>query len=198
MGKIGFLTVHDDGEAFVLLAQQVRHGDFNVVKLDESRAWTLSSRLISKERGSMGDYSTLGKLTASKNTGVVNLLACHAWSLEWDDECRHAGNTITTSPHRSSAVIGKEAICDPLLGTVDDILVTSSLGRSCDASDIRTSCKIVRVSQDKMPFDRILGHVLTIWLSNTEAESCLSRQNVRQEATLLFRVTELNKRWTTD
>lgn len=40
-GKIGFLTVHDDGEALVFLAQQVHHRDLNLVKLDESRAWVL-------------------------------------------------------------------------------------------------------------------------------------------------------------
>jgi hypothetical protein len=78
-------------------------------------------------------------LTTGFNTGILNLLAGNTRSLERNDQRGDAKSTISSSSDSCSTVIRKDAVGNPLLCAVDNVLVSSSFSRSCNSSDIRAS-----------------------------------------------------------
>lgn len=78
-------------------------------------------------------------LTTGFDTRILNFLAGNTRCLERHDQRRDAKSTISPSPDSRSTVIRKDAVGNPLLCAVDNVLVSSPFSRSCNSSDIRTS-----------------------------------------------------------
>ena len=76
------------------------------------------------------------------DSGVFDLLACHAGSLEWDDQGGDALSSFASCSHGCSAIIREDTVGDPFLGSVDDIDISASLGRGGDSGDVRPSCEV--------------------------------------------------------
>ena len=74
------------------------------------------------------------------NTRILKLLARHTRNLQRDHKRRNTLNAFTPGPHSSCTVIRKNAIGDPLFGSVDNIHITLFLSSCGDPSNIRPSC----------------------------------------------------------
>ena len=71
------------------------------------------------------------------NTRILKLLARYTRNLQRDHKRRNTLNAFTSSPHSCCTVIRKDAICDPLLGSVDNVHIALFLSSCGDTSDIR-------------------------------------------------------------
>lgn len=94
-----------------------------------------------------------------------------------------------------SAVICKDSVGDPLLGSVDDVNISAALCCGSYSRDIRSSCLSVQL---------IFAHVtlemrgLTVRFGNSQAKSNIAFQHIREESSLLLFVTEVNHWWATN
>lgn len=73
--------------------------------------------------------AAFGRLTTRRDARILELPAGHAWNLERDDERGNAALSRPSCSHRSSTVIRKNAVGDPFLGPIDNILVAPALRR---------------------------------------------------------------------
>lgn len=125
--------------------------------------------------------------TTSMDTRIVNLATRHPLGLERDDQSRHALNALPARPDCRGAVIGEDAVRDPLLCAVHDIYIALSRRRGRNPSNIGTSCS--RLARNPL---RWRHRTLTVWLRDTQAEPMIPTQHIRQEATLLLRVSKVD------
>lgn len=135
---------------------------------------------------------TTGRVrTTCLHARVLELPTRHARHLEWDDERRHALPSLASRSHRSRAVVGKDAVGDPFLGTVDNIPVALALGRRGDPSNVGSRCG---KSSSASPVLYARSQWLTVWLRHAEAEPRAAIQYRRQELSLLLLVAVVDQR----
>lgn len=84
-------------------------------------------------------------LTTRLNTRILNLSTSHTWRLHGNNQGRNTPNPLSSRPNSRSAVIGKDAIGNPLLRPIHNINISFALSRRCNSRNIRSSYRnIVR------------------------------------------------------
>jgi hypothetical protein len=81
-----------------------------------------------------------GDPTTSVHTRVVHTLASHAFLFERYDQDADSFSSRASSTYGSSAVIGPNTISNPLLGSIDDVVISFSPRRGGNICDIRSGC----------------------------------------------------------
>lgn len=140
-----------------------------------------------------------GPPTTGMNTGVLNLATSHTRYLHRDNQRRDTSCSCTASSHGRSAIISKDTVGNPLLGSVDNVHVALALGGGSQASNIGASYRSQAYSQHRVctrlnPSEE----VLTIRLSHTQTESVLPLQHIRKESPLLLLIPKIDDWRTTD
>jgi len=102
-------------------------------------------------------------------------------------------SSFPSGPHRSSAKIREDAVCNPLLRSIDNINVTFPFSNSGNASNIRTSCRNGKSANQLDVSCNEKGN-LTVGLSHAQAKSNISLQHIREEASLLFFISKIDNR----
>jgi len=109
---------HQDAEAFVLLSNQVRDGDFDVFE------------------GHVGS-------SRSPYTLAIHFSGRHTAKGTLDQEDRNAVHALAAGAHGGGEVVGVDAVCDPFLFAVDDVmrLVFGQLGLAGQVGDVGTGVR---------------------------------------------------------
>lgn len=80
------------------------------------------------------------RLTTRIDTRVEHSSASHPFSRQGNNKQADARPAGTTRPHRSRAIISPESIGNPLLRSIDNVMIAPALGRGLDIRDIGASC----------------------------------------------------------
>jgi hypothetical protein len=140
-------------EALVLLADQVLDGDFHVLECHVGGSATPDALAIHP---------------SGADTAVLTL----------DQEHTHSGGTWAPRPHCSREVIAPNAVGDPLLLSIDDVVLAifRKLGFTGQVGDIATSIR----------------------LGNGKTDALVSGQDTGQYPVHKLFLAELNDRWASD
>mmetsp|Transcript_7674 Transcript_7674/g.18413 ORF Transcript_7674/g.18413 Transcript_7674/m.18413 type:complete len:289 (+) Transcript_7674:658-1524(+) len=120
-------VLHDDTEALVLLADQVGHGNFDLVELYIGRP-------------------------AGPDALAVHPLGRDPWhGILLEQQHGHPSHALSTRPHGASKVVGEDPIGDPLLVAVNDVEIPLSDGGGLDGCDVAARGWLRDVQRDDLP-----------------------------------------------
>ena len=105
---------HDDLETVVLFVDQVLHGDAHIIKGDECAPWSTDTRIE--------HLSGRDTLDFERN------------NQEWDASCPGS-----SCPDSCCNVVGPDAVRDPLLAAIDDVVIAVPYRSRLDIGYIRAS-----------------------------------------------------------
>lgn len=76
--------------------------------------------------------------TRGVDTGVVHTARGDTWRFEGNDEEGDTGGSSTTSTDGGSAIVGPDAVSDPFLRSVYNVVITFADGSGFDACNVGT------------------------------------------------------------
>lgn len=162
-------VLHDDGEAVVFFAEEVGHGDVDVVELDEA--------------GAAGFLAAVGDAAVGEALGGGG-----------DDEHGDAGGPGAARADGGRHVGGPREAGDPFFVTVDDVVgaVFGFDGGGLDVGDVG----LLAVSQSSGYGD--MDTYTTTGLGDTQTKRCLPCEEPREPFLLLFLRTIMHNRGHSD
>mmetsp|Transcript_47404 Transcript_47404/g.76820 ORF Transcript_47404/g.76820 Transcript_47404/m.76820 type:complete len:334 (-) Transcript_47404:54-1055(-) len=133
-------VLHDDPEAFVLLADEVGTRNAHVVELDEGRAAGPDSLAVHSLRGNPLPFL--------------------------HQEHRNATHALVTSADGHGEVVREDPVCDPLLLAIDDVVVTIAHSGGPNACNVTASSRLCDgQADDLLPHEAPWGNSLLLLLS---------------------------------
>lgn len=173
-------TRHYDLHATILLAQSIENGDLDIVKPQicgtyESQVNYSSSKFI-QERLAVNPSPE--SLTAHTDSRIFHLSTADALCGQGYDQYTDALFPAPPCAYSCGTEICKDAICNPLFGSVHNVHIASLLGDCCDSRHIGPGCITnTKIIQPIFPLE-----IIFFGVSRAPSGSVTPRQNLELQS----------------